>query len=82
MRLTYTINSEAVAGELAAKADTLMDALEGAMGLAGESLYEAIMFNMSGGIIQRRTGLLASSVQLSPVTRAGTVPGSWHQCGR
>ncbi len=73
MRLTYTINSEAVAGELAAKGDTLMDALEEAMGLAGESLYEAIMFNMSGGIIQSRTGLLASSVQLSPVTRAGTV---------
>ena len=73
MRLTYTINSEAVAGELAAKGDTLMDALEEAMGLAGESLYEAIMFNMSGGIIQSRTGLLASSVQLSPVTRAGTI---------
>ena len=71
MRLTYTINSEAVAGELAAKGDTLMDALEEAMGLAGESLYEAIMFNMSGGIIQSRTGLLASSVRLNPVIRSG-----------
>ena len=71
MILTFTINSDEIAGALAARADALPAALTEAMGLAGESLYEAIMYNMTGGIIQSRTGLLASSVQLSPVTSDG-----------
>jgi hypothetical protein len=73
MILRFTINSDVVAGELAAKGDAVIDALAEAMNLAGESLYEAIMYNMNGGIIKSRTGLLASSVQLLPVTRDGPV---------
>jgi hypothetical protein len=75
--LNFTINSDVVAEEMAAKGDMLMDAIADAVGLGGESLYEAIMYNMSGGIIQSRTGLLASSVQLSPVQRDGTVASVW-----
>lgn len=71
MILTFTINSDVVAEELAAKGDALPEALVEALGLARESLYEAIMYNMNGGIIQSRIGLLASSVQMSPVTRDG-----------
>lgn len=73
MILEFTINNEEIAGQLAVKGDELIDALAEAMGLAGDSLYEAIMYNMNGGIIQSRTGLLASSVQLRPVTRYGPV---------
>ena len=72
MILTFTINSDEVAAALEARAEALPEALTEALGLAGESLYEAIQYNMNGGIIQSRTGLLASSVQLSPVTREGT----------
>ena len=77
MILRYTINSDVVAEELAAKGDGLMDAIGEALGLAGESLYEAIMYNMTGGIIHSRTGLLASSVVLSPVMRDGPVVTVW-----
>jgi hypothetical protein len=71
MMLTFTINSDEVAEALAERGEALPEALVEALGLAGESLYEAIQYNMTGGIIQSRTGLLASSVELSPVTREG-----------
>lgn len=71
MILNFSINSDEVAEALAAKGDRLIEALAEAMGLAGESLYEAIMYNMTGGIIQARTGLLSSSVVLSPVMTDG-----------
>lgn len=71
MIMAFTINSDEVAEALAARGEAIPEAIADAIGLAGESLYEAIMFNMNGGIIQSRTGLLASSVQLSPVERAG-----------
>lgn len=75
--LHFSINSEQVAAQLAAKGDAVVDALAEAMGAAGESLYEAIMYNMNGGIIQSRTGLLASAVQLSPVMVEGPVASVW-----
>ena len=77
MILNYTINSDEVAEAMVAKGETLMDAIAAAVGLGGESLYEAIMYNMTGGIIQSRTGLLASSVQLSPVVREGSAATVW-----
>jgi hypothetical protein len=75
--LRYTINSDEVAEALAARGDRLIEVIAEAMGLAGESLYEAIMYNMTGGIIQARTGLLSSSVVLSPVVSDGPVASVW-----
>jgi hypothetical protein len=77
MMMTFTINSDEVADALAARGEALPEAIAEAIGLAGESLYEAIMYNMTGGIIQSRTGLLASSVQLSPVVRKGSAATVW-----
>ena len=77
MILRYTINSDEVAEALAARGDRLIEVIAEAMGLAGESLYEAIMYNMTGGIIQARTGLLSSSVVLSPVVSDGPVASVW-----
>jgi hypothetical protein len=75
--MAFTINSDEVAEMLAARGEAVPEAIADAVGLAGESLYEAIMFNMNGGIIQSRTGLLASSVQLSPVMREGPTATVW-----
>ena len=77
MRINYTINSQEVADLLVEKGELLMDAVADAMGLAGESLYEAIMYNMTGGIIHARTGLLSSSVVLSAVVRLGPTASVW-----
>ena len=76
-RLRYSINSEEVAEELAGKQGPLMEAIAAAMGMAGESLYEAIIYNMTGGIIQSKSGLLVSAVQQSRVQQAGTVTRVW-----
>lgn len=77
MILNYTINSDEIAEAMVAKGETLMDAIAEAVGEGGASLYEAIMYNMTGGIIHSQTGLLASSVVLSAVVRLGPTASVW-----
>ena len=77
MILNYAINSEVVAAELAAKGEALTAAVAEAIGLAGESLYEAVIYNMTGGIIKSKTGALVAAVQKSAVVTYGPVSTVW-----
>jgi hypothetical protein len=69
------IEWEDAAANLREKGELLQEALLAAMGELGDKLWELVIGNLSGAILQTRSGKLVSAVELEAAAFVGSVCG-------
>ncbi len=71
----FNVDYQGAVEDLRAKRGMLEDAILGAMGELGDKLFELVSYNLSGGVLQARTGKLRSSLELETAAFIGAVCG-------